>query len=103
MARRAVRSEQARKNRAWHYNLRRYGLDEYDYEAMLKRQGGACAICGTADPGAGREHFSVDHDHRTGRVRGLLCNSCNKGLGSLGDTADAVARALAYLRRAEEN
>ena len=41
--------------------------------------------------------FAVDHDHKTGKVRGLLCNQCNRGLGMLGDTKEAVERVLNYL------
>lgn len=62
------------------YLLRyRYGITEDDFERMLARQGGLCAIC-HAVPGA-----FVDHCHRTGRVRGVLCFHCNNGLGHIGD------------------
>lgn len=57
-----------------------YGLTEDQYDKMLSDQGGACAICGK---GADRRspYLCIDHDHNTGRVRGLLCNACNLGVG----------------------
>jgi hypothetical protein len=55
----------------------RYGITLEEYDKMLKDQGGVCAICGTDNPGVGFDLFLVDHDHKTGKVRGLLCNRCN--------------------------
>lgn len=80
-------------------NLRRYGLTVDDYEALLQAQGGVCAICGDTDT---RRRLNVDHDHATGRVRGLLCNGCNTArLGKLGDSVErAEARAIYYEERA---
>lgn len=57
-----------------------YGITTADYDRMLAEQGGCCAICGTAEVGAARRYFHVDHDHTTGRVRGLLCVKCNTSL-----------------------
>jgi hypothetical protein len=56
----------------------KYGVD---YDAMLKAQGGVCALCGQPERVAHVKHLSVDHDHTTGRVRGLLCVGCNISLG----------------------
>jgi hypothetical protein len=72
-----------------------YGLSKDDYRDRLSRQGGRCAICRRTC--RSREVLSVDHSHVDGRVRGLLCDQCNKGIGLLGDTAESVGRALAYL------
>ncbi len=72
---------------------RRYGITVDDYERMFYDQGGVCAICET--PKA--ETLSVDHCHTTLKVRGLLCNQCNRGMGLLGDDVDNLARAIAYL------
>jgi hypothetical protein len=63
-----------------------FGLIDGQYETMLAAQGGRCANpgCQTEVPG-GKGAFHVDHDHVTGAVRGLLCNTCNVALGMLGD------------------
>jgi Autographiviridae endonuclease VII len=72
----------------------RYGVEWTQFEAMALAQGGVCAICG--DP-PGRSRFHVDHDHATGKVRGLLCGPCNQGIGSLRDDPKIVRAALRYL------
>jgi hypothetical protein len=79
--------------------LRKFGLTLDQYRAMRDSQGGACAICGTAPPG--EYDLRVDHCHATGKIRGLLCATCNLALGNLGDTAAGVHRAVEYLCRAE--
>lgn len=73
---------------------REYGITLDDYERMLSEQGGACAICG-ALPGARR--LAVDHCHKTGVVRGLLCTSCNVGIGNLADDPELLRSAIRYL------
>lgn len=77
---------------------RKYGLTLADYEEMLAGQGGVCAICGTDDPGGRHGRFNIDHDHASGEVRGLLCTSCNHGLGKFQDSPDLLEEAAAYLR-----
>jgi hypothetical protein len=57
---------------------------------MLEKQGGKCLCCGTQRPGP--QGWQVDHDHETGKVRGILCPTCNKGLGFLGDTLSKVRK-----------
>ena len=75
------------------YHLRhRYGIDQAGFDALLAGQGGVCAICGAANP----EH--VDHDHRTGSVRGILCFNCNGGLGQFRDNPLFLAGAIEYLK-----
>ncbi len=79
---------------ARNYHLRRrYGITAEHFDQMFAEQGGLCAICRDAPA----EH--VDHDHRTGRVRGLLCFNCNGALGQFRDRADLMLRAFAYLGR----
>jgi hypothetical protein len=79
---------------ARNYHLRRrYGITAEQADQMLAEQGGLCAICLEAPA----QH--VDHDHRTGRVRGLLCFNCNGALGQFRDRADLMMRAFVYLGR----
>lgn len=66
-----------------------YGLSPEQYEAMLDESGGRCALCGR------EAKLHVDHNHETGKVRGLLCVTCNTGLGKL-----KVDRGIALLRQA---
>jgi len=76
-----------------------YGLTKADIEAMLIKQGNVCAICGHAEWGAKGPH--VDHDHKTGAVRGLLCHRCNVSIGLLDDDP-ARARTLADYLEAKQ-
>jgi hypothetical protein len=73
-----------------------YGLEEGDYERIKACQGGKCFICQRATGAARR--LSVDHDHATGRVRGLLCRPCNDVLGHARDDAEYFRRAVQYLQ-----
>ena len=77
----------------------KYGLTESQFERMLADQNGACAICKTESPGGRHGTFHVDHCHDTGKVRGVLCHSCNVTLGRVGDSIDGVMRYLNYLER----
>lgn len=81
-------------------NLRsKYGISPEQYDALLAEQGGGCACCGKTSAGGRHGRFHVDHDHKTGKIRGLLCHSCNVGIGALGDTIVGIERAARYLRR----
>lgn len=99
------KSERQRQVELRNDHLRRkYGLTGDEYDALLDRQGGVCAICRQPERLMGRgrvRRLAVDHDHRTGKVRGLLCASCNTVLGQLRDdpewAADFVRRMRAYL------
>jgi hypothetical protein len=77
---------------------RKFGITLEQWQEMHDRQGGVCAICRI--PGRVGRHgkLQVDHCHETGRIRGLLCGPCNVALGIFGDTADALARVLRYVR-----
>jgi hypothetical protein len=76
-----------------------YGITIADYDDMFKAQDGKCAICGTSKPHTRSDvrHFSIDHDHDTGQVRGLLCDQCNRGLGLLHDDIERLKSAIQYL------
>lgn len=78
--------------------LLRYGLTQEGFTALLERQGHRCAICGTDKP-HGKGGWHVDHDHDTKKVRGLLCNGCNLGIGHLGDDPERMESAAAYIRK----
>lgn len=79
---------------------RLYGITSAQYDAMLAAQNFVCKICGTDTPGGNGKNFPVDHCHDTGRVRGLLCNACNTGIGKLRHSPDLLRQAACYL---EEN
>jgi hypothetical protein len=70
---------------------RNYGITEAERDEMLAEQKGLCSIC------LKRPAIHVDHCHKTGRVRGVLCFNCNSAIGNLGDDPGAVRRAAAYL------
>jgi hypothetical protein len=82
-----------------HYQrLSRYGLTESAYRQLLLKQGSTCAIC-EKPPQAGKS-LVVDHDHKTGKIRGLLHSGCNRGIGLLHDDFRIALRAARYLRDA---
>ena len=82
-----------------------FGITIEEYDLMLEAQGGLCAICRepevVADPKNSEtmKRLAVDHDHNTGKVRGLLCQRCNMGLGYFRDCAEFLDAAAFYLRR----
>lgn len=77
--------------------LRKFGLTEGSYEILLTRQGGCCDIC--KKPEKFKKRLAVDHDHATGKVRGLLCQDCNTSLGKFGDSVEILRNAVAYLEK----
>ncbi len=99
--RREYRARPERKAREREtYLLRKYGITAEDYDRRLEEQGGVCAICKEARPEERTLH--VDHDHDTGKIRGLLCFRCNNAIGDLRDDVDLVFRMLDYLDRDDE-
>jgi hypothetical protein len=72
-----------------------YGIDGVEYARLHEKQKGVCAVC--AKPSQGRR-LAVDHDHATGRVRGLLCNRCNTTLGLLEDSPELIGRLREYVK-----
>ena len=88
-------------------NLSKYNLSLLEYENILNSQNGACAICLKNE--IINDNFnkmakllSIDHDHNTGKVRGLLCNKCNTGLGLFEDSIESLVKAIEYLRRSND-
>ncbi len=83
------------------YNLKRaFGITLEEYDAMLQKQGGVCAVCGNPE----KTHqngfpLAVDHYHETKKVRGLLCLNCNRGIGHFEDNPELLAKAIQYLEK----
>lgn len=75
---------------------RRYDISLNEYNQLLQEQNGCCAICGTTNEQM-IKRMHVDHNHTTGKVRGLLCDKCNRGLGFFNDDASQLKKALEYL------
>ena len=91
-------SEQQRNRLIKH----KYGVTTEQYKLMLEAQGGVCAICGNGESKIdGRwkriRRLSIDHCHTTGKVRGLLCASCNHGIANFKDNTDTMKKAIEYL------
>ena len=78
--------------------VRAYGITLEEYDEFLRKQGGGCAICGSTKCPHGYS-MPVDHCHITGKVRGVLCDQCNKALGLLGDDVDLLMKAIRYLQK----
>ena len=104
-----ARRAEYRKTDAYKRSLRKthlktkYGLTPEDYDRMLEDQAGGCAICGK--PPRPDISLHVDHDHETGRIRGLLCFTCNNGLGQFRDDPELLIAAATYVaahRRVDE-
>lgn len=81
----------------------RYGITTADYDRMFQEQSGLCKICKSSETGRKQSnHFAVDHDHKTGKVRGLLCLGCNKGLSCFKDDLQLFEKAMEYIRKSYE-
>ena len=78
----------------------KFGITRDDYNEMLKAQGYRCAICRSESTKDKRtKNFPIDHCHKTGKVRGLLCAACNKGIGMLEDSIENLRSAIDYLEK----
>lgn len=78
-----------------------YGIGLKEYDAMFESQNGVCAICSKEPPDHHKKRLNVDHCHTTGRVRGLLCDACNRAIGLMKDSPDLLYKAINYLARQE--
>lgn len=67
------------------------------YNEAFEKQQGKCAICPATEPGGKKKRWCVDHDHKTGKFRGLLCWNCNVGLGNFKDSIASLQKAIEYL------
>lgn len=79
---------------------KKYGITPLEYQTLLTAQGGVCKICAKVESLKGG--LRVDHDHKTGRIRGLLCNSCNNGLGRFKDDPVSLRQAATYIETIKE-
>lgn len=87
-------------SKCWEWRLKdQFGMTPGQYFAMLDAQGGRCAVC-RSEPL--KRKLGVDHCHATGKVRGLLCHSCNIAIGLLKDSVPAIENLLAYMKRARQ-
>lgn len=98
----ALNKEKVRENARTQHLRRKYRITPEQYKALLKKQGGKCAICRRAE--TSRNTFgeiaalSIDHDHSTGQIRGLLCRNCNSLIGMAQDNIDLLKKAINYLK-----
>lgn len=90
--------------KCWAKNKDNYNLDRKLggrslFEELLQNQNGVCAVCSNPEMSGRYKTLSVDHDHITGKIRGLLCSSCNRGIGLLKDNIEVLKSAISYLER----
>ena len=76
---------------------RRYGITSEVVDGMIEKQDGCCYICGDKPSNHKYTGLKVDHCHKTGEVRAMLCNGCNSGLGMFGDNIEAMKKAIEHL------
>lgn len=85
------------------HQLKKFGLTKENYNKLLKEQNNKCAVCKTSIGHVSKNktncRLAVDHDHRTGKIRGLLCGSCNRALGLFKDSIDNLQNAISYLKK----
>lgn len=83
------------------YNLKRYNITIEEYNILLKQQYYNCAICKKHSSNFKR-NLGIDHNHKTGEIRGLLCNNCNRLLGNAKDSAKILKNAIEYINKGKE-
>ena len=91
-------SSEEKRNRNRRQQISLYGLTVEQYDAMLMEQNYVCAICNKSEKSSTRGVLFIDHDHKTGKVRGLLCDTCNRGLGYFYDNKSFLHNAIEYLK-----
>jgi len=93
------RRKNARKNQKWSHMKREYNLTKEEYFLMLESQNNKCKICNNIFETSVKTH--IDHDHFTGKVRGILCQKCNHGLGMFNDNIQLFYNAIHYLEQSK--
>ena len=82
----------------------KYSITTEEYNSKLYEQNGQCAICGSETTGHRMQsNLLVDHDHKTGKIRGLLCSKCNRGLGQFDDDPELMMSAIRYIQQYAED
>lgn len=99
----AIQTRAKRPERTRGYNLKvRFDMSIDDYNHLFLKQRGLCAICSNPEVNKDKKGnikwLAVDHNHSTGEIRGLLCSSCNTGIGLLGDSTEIMKKAIKYLK-----
>jgi len=87
-----------REKEAARHSMRKskFGISKLEFQQLLIAQNNLCVICNKPQPG--RKALAIDHDHRTGKIRGLLCSWCNRAVGYLEDSAERAEATAKYLR-----
>ena len=95
---RSKKYKQENPDKAWHnrYIAQTYKVTKEQYDALLASQGGFCAICGGPPD---RLFYCIDHSHKTGKIRGLLCHKCNSGIGMFQECLANIKKAVEYIER----
>ena len=89
-----VRTLEEEKARHRRNGIKKYGITENDYLKMFEKQKGVCSICSKPQL---TKRLYIDHNHTTGKIRGLLCENCNRGLGMFKDDKNILLSAIGYL------
>jgi hypothetical protein len=90
-----------KNGREWHLK-KTYGISTEDFNFLREKQNYSCACCGKHENEISRKRLYIDHNHQTGKVRGLLCHSCNVSLGLMKEDIDSIASLIAYLKEHNE-
>jgi hypothetical protein len=86
------------KKKSWSHLERTYNLSKDDFDSLSQKQNNVCAICKCSQQEKCKSHYLfVDHCHKTGSIRGLLCDVCNRGLGYFKDDVSRLQSAIAYI------
>lgn len=91
-------SEHGKNSRRERFLSKVHGLTVEEYDLMLIKQGHKCAICNVHQSEL-KKTFDIDHSHTTGKIRGLLCNSCNQAIGLMDDSIGILSKAIDYLEK----
>lgn len=92
------KTREAHRQASYRYTIKTYGLTVERYNELLEKQNHVCAICGNKP----KNRLCVDHDHKTGKVRSLLCNKCNTAIGNANEDIGILKKMIEYLELSSE-